>query len=264
MRKTVQTGFSVVELLLILIAVSIVIGAGFFVWGKQNNKSVYENDHAQENTQNSDDKTEAEPKIFNLGISSMEDMDITSNATRDFEKNGHKGFYIFGDELPGTPIRHNPNFEFASVKEGVELISAINGIVGFVEEQQESGDYEVFLMSEENSPWVISYDHVSELKVKKGDKVKVGDVLGYPARQNNGLLRYEFQINKDDGSKDGIHVCPVNLLDSSVKQTWIDGLSKSQNEWEEVTKLELYNQSNQDPAGCLYKEMTPGFAQGTE
>lgn len=191
----------------------------------------------------------------------MDEVNVTTAATREFVASGHKGFYIFGDILPGTPVRHNPNFEYASMKEGSKIISAIDGEVGFVKEQPDSKDYEVFLMTSENSHWVIGYDHVTNLKVKKGDKVKVGDTLGEPARQNNGLLRFEFQVNKEDGANT-MHICPVTLLDKTVKNSWIEQLQTSQEKWEQVTGLELYDTAKQDPAGCLMKEMTPAYAEG--
>jgi|GEM_PF-3006238 len=205
---------------------------------------------------------EADMVIYNFGVPNLDAIDVTQQATRDYSASGHKGFYIFGDVLLGEPVRHNPNFEFASVKEGVQLVAAIDGIVGFVREQPDSGDYEVFLMPNEQSDWIIGYDHVVDVQVKKGDRVKVGDKLGSPARQNNGLLRYEFQVNKNDGSKDGIHMCPSTLLAPSVRDATLRELGDMQATWEGVSGLELYDTGKQKPIGCLMHHMTPAYAQG--
>lgn len=254
-----SSGFAVIELLIVLLVIGALVGVGLFVSRKKDSQN---SDNKSSSSSNSN-KTEAQLEIQNFGIASLDSIDVTTNATRDFTQSGHKGFYIFGDVLPGTPVRHNPNFEFASLKEGTKLISAIDGVVGFIKEQPDSKDSEVFLMPSEQSDWVIGYDHVTDLKVKKGDKVKVGDIIGAPARQNNGLLRFEFQINKNDTGQDGTHICPTTLLASSVKESWVKQLKSVQDDWEKTTGLELYDTSKQEPAGCLVKEMTPAYAQGT-
>ena len=262
-----QTGFSIIEILVVIIVIAIIAGAGVvFISRKTKNPDIRPNNgqNSQQNNQSSNSKVkdEADLVIHNFGVESLDSIDITTNATRDFTKSGHKGFYVFGDILPGTPVRHNPNYEFASMKEGTKLISAIDGIVGFIKEQTESNDYEVFLMTSEQSNWIIGYDHVTDLKVKKGDKVKVGDVLGSPARQNNGLLRYEFQVNKNDGNKEGMHICPSTLLSSDVRDKYLKQLSDMQNSWESISGLELYDLAKQQPAGCIEKQMTPSYANG--
>lgn len=259
MKKN-QNGFSVVELVIIVVIVGVIGAVALFV--TQKNKQSQSRSNGTKYNSSESSKTDDNLSLFNLGINSMDEVNVTTAATREFTASGHKGFYIFGDILPGTPVRHNPNFEYASMKEGSKIISAIDGVVGFVKQQPESNDYEVFLMTRENSRWVIGYDHVTDLKVKKGDTVKVGDVLGVPARQNNGLLRFEFQVNKDDGTNNTMHICPVTLLDKSVKDSWVEQLQTSQLKWEQVTGLDLYDLTKQDPTGCLMKEMTPTFAEG--
>lgn len=251
-----QKGFLHIEILAVVAVVAIVAAVGLFVMGK--------GDSQQDDAKETSSATESPDQLtlYNLGIASLDEVNVSADATRDFTKSGHKGFYIFGDILPGTPVRHNPNFEFASMKEDAKLISAIDGVVGFTQMQQDSNDYEVFLMTSEQSNWVIGYDHVVDPKVKKGDIVKVGDLIGYPARQGNGLLRFEFQVNKNNGGQDGLHICPVTLLDASVIDSWTTQLKEIQDKWEDVSGLELYDTSTQDPVGCIGKDMTPAFAQG--
>ena len=252
-------GFSVIEALIILIVIGGLIAAGLFV-GKKKDQGTSGN--GQQNQRQSGKKDDGPLVIHNFGLKSLDSVDVTTKATRDFTASGHKGFYIFGDILPGTPVRHNPNFEFASMKEGTQIISAIDGVVGFVKQQSESSDFEVFLMPSENSDWIIGYDHLTDLKVKKGDTVKVGDVLGVPARQNNGLLRFEFQINKNKNGQDGMHICPSTLLASDVREKTLNDLQNMQDSWETVSGLELYNPAAQKPIGCTQTEMTPAFANG--
>lgn len=251
-----RQGFTIIEGLIIIAVVGLVIAAGLFVRGKMNNKDTMQIGE-QKVVANEPDLV-----IYNFGLASLYAVDITTQATRDFTKSGHKGFYVFGDPLPGTPVRHNPNYEFASVKEGIKLVSAIDGIVGFIKEQADTNDAEVMLMPQDNSNWVISYDHVTNLQVKKGDRVKVGDELGTPAVQGNGLRRFEFQINKNDGSQDGVHICPSTLLASAVKDKVLGELRTMQDKWESLSDLELYDTTKQSPIGCLQTEMTPAYAEG--
>lgn len=258
-----ENGFALLEILIILIVIVIIAGAVFVFLQKKNNNQAKSNNQTGQTRQNQvANKDESALVIHNFGIASFDSVNLTTDATRDFTKSGHKGFYIFGDELPGTPVRHNPNFEFASMKEGTEIISAIDGVVGFIKEQKETNDYEVFLMPRENSNWIIGYDHLTDLKVQKGDKVKIAQKIGSPARQGNGLLRFEFQINKNDNGKDGMHICPSTLLDPSVKDQQLSQLKDIQDKWESISGLELYNPAKQDPVGCILKEMTPTYAQG--
>lgn len=137
----------------------------------------------------------------------------------------------------------------------------VDGIVRFIKQQPDSKDYEVFIQPKEGSVWTIGYDHLTDVSVKKGQTVKAGDALGKPAVQNNGLLRFEIQINKDENGQT-THYCPTTLLAASVKDKWLTELTTMQNSWETKTGLELYDLTAQDPVGCLAKTLTPQQAEG--
>ena len=249
-----QQGFAHWILILIVFAA---IGAVGFIVATRGNNDKGSNVAMTEASETTD--PEANLEISNFGLSSVKnDLNISNDALRDYESSGLKGFYVFGDKLSGN--RLNPNFEFASVKEGVDVISAIDGIVAFIK-QQESGDYEVYLQPKENSIWTIGYDHLTDLKVKKGDSIKIGAKLGVPAKQGNGQLRFEFQVNKDvDGQT--THVCPSTLLAASAKDTQLAGLASMQDSWETVSGKALYDQALQKPTGCISHTLTPQQAEG--
>ena len=256
--KNKEYGFSALEALIVILVIALIAGAGLFISKRNATDKTTSNQNTTQ--QSSGDQDDSTLLIKNFGLDSLSSVDVTTQATRDFTQSGHKGFYIFGDILPGTPVRHNPNFEFASLKEDTKIVAAIDGVIGFIKQQEGSGDYEVFLMPNEKSDWVIGYDHVIDLKVSKGDTVKAGDTLGAPARQNNGLLRFEFQINNNGRS--ATHICPSTLLDPSVKDSLLQQLGDIQDQWETVSGLELYDVTKQDPIGCLSKDMTPAYAEG--
>lgn len=261
-------GFSAVEILIVFVVVGLLVGAGLLVRRRQTNIANKQNagveKSGRQNQQNNADQQEPDLIIYNFGFKSFDSIDINSQATRTFSQTGHKGLYVFGDLLPGTPVRHNPNFEFASMKKGTPIIAAIDGVVGFIKDQPDSKDSEVFLMTNEKSNWIIGYDHLTNVKVSKGDTVKVGDILGEPSIQNNGLYRFEFQVNKNKNGQDGIHVCPSTLLAASVKNAQLQGLEDVQKKWETHTGLELYDLNKQQPIGCIEKQMTPAHAMGQE
>lgn len=256
--KTNQSGFGHIALIL---GIVVILAIGFVGWG------VYSNSSSEDSTKTNSSETkdqkavekEADIALENLGLASLDSIDVTTQATREFSSNKLKGFYVFGDKLSGG--RTNPNFEYASVKPGSPVVSAIDGIVGFINQQPDTKDYEVFIQPKEGSVWTIGYDHLTDVAVKKGDTVKAGDVLGKPAAQNNGLLRFEMQINKDENGQT-THYCPTTLLAANVRDKWQAELTTMQNSWESKTGLELYDLTAQDPVGCLAKTLTPKQAEG--
>lgn len=259
-----QNGFSLV-LIVVAVAVCAAIGfVGFRVASNHGDNSV---DQSRSNTQQAearkaDNSSEADLVLQNLGLKSLDSIAIDMYAAKDYKISGHKGFYIFGDPLPGEGNkRSNPNFEYASIKSGTEIIASIDGIVAFIKEQPDTKDYEVFLQPKENSAWVVGYDHLVNLNVKKGDPIKAGARLGEAAKQNNGLLRFEIQINKElNGTT--THYCPTALLSKSASEKYTPELKDMMQKWETVTGIELYDIDKQSPIGCTKTTMSLAEAEG--
>ena len=256
--KNNQSGMAHVGVVVLVVVVLAVIG---FVGFNVMNKEEADDNQSQQTSQTTPQTSEAEPDIAlqNFGLASLDSVLVSEDAVREYSSKQLKGFYVFGDKLSGG--RSNPNFEFASLKSGTEVVAAIDGVIAFVKEQPDSGDMEVFLQPKEGSMWTIGYDHLTDLAVKQGDQVKAGDVLGKPAKQGNGVLRFEIQINKD---KDGetLHVCPSTLLAKDVSTALLKDLANMQKAWETTTGLDLYDLGEQDPVGCLEQSMTPSQAEG--
>lgn len=243
--------------LMLVLALIILAVVGVGIWRILNGNS---DNNTSSSTQISLEENvveEAAPKLKNIGLASLSDIEINPFALSEFSR-GLKGFYVFGDPLEGG--RLNPNFEFSSVKADAEVISAIDGIVVNVMEQPETKDYEVFILPKEGSVWSLGYDHLINLKVEKGDSVVVGTVIGNPAIQNNGLHRFELQINSDFAGET-IHHCPTTLLDESVRADVETELQTMMDAWEGLG-YELYDIPSQSPIGCIKKELTPTEAEG--
>lgn len=244
-----QKGFASI-LIVIIVLVAVVAGSFLFIKSKNEN-----NKNNTNNTQKSSSTDDGKPIIYNFGLESLESIDITNMALREYDQSGRKGFYIFGAPLLKNDPRINPNFEFASVKAGTKVISAINGVV--IDVKQQDGDTEIMTMMHENSEWVVGYDHVVGSTLKRGDSVKVGQVLGESARENNGMYRFEFQIN---GPNDTMY-CPTSFLDSRVKSKYESELRTMMEGWNSL-KPGLYDLSAQPLVGCAKLSLTNKESQG--
>ncbi len=249
-----QSGIAHLVAIMVIVVLGIVGLVGWQVLSKDNSSKV-----SSPSSANPSEESESDIALQNVGLESIGDVAINQYAVREYASQGLKGFYVFGDKLSGG--RSNPNFEFSSLEEGTKVVSAIDGIVAHITEQTETKDSEVFIQPKDGSVWTIGYDHIVNLAVKKGDTVKAGDVIGEPAVQNNGLTRFEIQINKDEDGQT-THYCPSTLLATSVKEKLLAELGAMQTEWETETGLELYDLTTQDPVGCIKKTMTPSDAEG--
>jgi hypothetical protein len=257
-----QLGFSPLFIALLLCITGVV---GFAGWRVFSQKKSNNNTPAQETTspiQQSDNTRVAEEALSlqNLGIDISSGVIVTEDALVDLAK-GFKGFYGFGEPLPPDNKRTNPNFEFASVAADTPIIAAIDGEIVNIEAQTESNDSEIFIKTSNRSVWTVSYDHVTNLKVKKGDRVTAGTVLGNAAIQNNGLYRFELQINKDEKGTT-THHCPMSLVVDSQKSTLSSELKNMMQQWNELAGKPLYGLDSQDPIGCTKLLITSKEAEG--
>lgn len=258
MKKQVnQSGMAHVLFVVLVVVITAVGVVGFSVARQQK----ADKPKAPVANTNNTPATKDSPTLSlqNVGLQSFEDILYTKYAVSEYASKGLKGFYVFGDKLSGGRI--NPNFEFSSVKPGSKVVSAVDGVVAFIKEQPESKDYEVFVQLPNNTVWTIGYDHLVNLSVKKDEVVKAGTVLGEPAVQNNGLHRFEIQVNKDENGTT-THVCPSTLLASTVKDKVLGDLTAMQNTWESSTGLDLYSIDAQKPVGCLKQSLTVAQAEG--
>ena len=197
--------------------------------------------------------TEDTIELKNLGTD-LTNLIVDNNVLREYKTAGIKGFYTFGEKLPGKEVL-NPNFEYASLRSSTKVISPIDGVIGFIRPQEDTKDSEVFIQTFEGSIWTISMDHLIKLEVKKGDKVSVGDVIGYPNLQGNGTYRFEIQINRDKDGKTS-YFCPTFLLESNAREILGKKISEFEKSWESVSKLDLYSIEKEKYPGCLFESFS--------
>ncbi len=197
--------------------------------------------------------------LKNVGVD-LTQMNYNQEAVNQSKRGDMKPLSIFGDLVPKNNNSLNPNFDFRSVKEDARVISAIDGVVAKVIKQSDSNDSEVWIRPSQWSIWTISYDHLTNLQVKKGDKVTAGQTIGNPTATGNGQGWFEFQINKGFVFNT-THICPTTLLGSNKNEITTQ-LTSTMDKWEELTGQELYDVAKQNPVGCIQQTLTPSQAEG--
>lgn len=208
-------------------------------------------------TTSADVVTEPTPILYNLGGVDLAGIEFNQYRL-DPEQGQVASVYLFGQPLPqhspDEPLRINPNLEFGGLTEPIDIISATDGVVGFIRQQSDSADYEVFIMPSTDSAWTIGYDHLTDIQVEQNQIVTAGTVLGKAAVTNQGDYRYELQINQDANGTTTMY-CPTDLLDPSVKTDWQVALDAFISNWNTDYEA-IYGE-------LAYPEQTGGCVQPT-
>ncbi len=134
-----------------------------------------------------------------------------------------------------------------------DVIAPINGIVnvGFFEHTK---DWGINFRTKENSNWIVSFEHVVDVKVKDGDIVKSGDVVAKAApRINNKAAMTELAVWQ--GGKQVIKYCPFNFLDDSLKPIYKKKLNQLAKDWEEFIGKNIYEEEKWVSPGCLVESI---------
>lgn len=200
------------------------------------------------------------PTTYNLGINFDDFLFIDSQLN--FYNN--KIFLENGDVLtgPGGPqIMPHPMYVLPP---GIEVLSVTNGKVADIKYQAESNDYSLVIYPDE-SAWTIDYDHVTDIKVKKGDSVTAGQVIahsplatGYLGQYNLGF--FEIMIFEDtDSHENNLTVCLYNLLDDSVKSGLHDTIYQFVASWEKFKgDATIYDEQSWQSPGCIVNQIKEG------
>lgn len=255
--KQKQSGFALVELLVIIIILAVIGAVGFFVLSKEKNND--------ESSSNSTTTSKSEAKIKHLGVN-LEPYDPATNKAGDFEFTKEKMafdmlFFDYGFEVPANsagPAKTNPQPTFI-VPLGTQVHSLVDGEVYDVPKLY-SNDYSVMVKGE-GSDLVFETEHVMNVKVKKGDKVKAGDVIAevsdYDAKNYAGLGLVEIGVLKAGNPPS--HVCPFDYLDDSIKDETLKNITALQKSWEEYRgDKTIYDESKVVIPGCLTRDPVEG------
>ena len=131
---------------------------------------------------------------------------------------------------------------------GTKVRSPIDGTVQVVFFEH-TKDWGVNMIPKE-SKWIVSFEHLVNLKVKEGDIVRAGDIVGEAApRIGNRIAMVELAVWTGGGSI--IKYCPFNFLDESLKLVYREKINQLAIDWEVFTGQDVYRQEAWIAPGCL-------------
>ncbi len=258
--KQNQKGFTHVAAVLFVLVVIAICGVGYVVYSKSSEESQpAKTDNKQEVTKQS------EAKIKHLGVN-LDTYDPATNKAGDFEFTKENMsfnliFFEYGFTVPATsagPEKQNPQPTFI-LPLGTKVHSLVDGEV-FDVPKLYSNDYSVMVKGE-GSELIFETEHVINVKVKKGDKVKAGDVIAdvsdYDAKNYAGLGLVEIGVLK--GGNPPSHLCPFDYLDDSIKDSTLKKITALKKSWEEYRgDTTIYDESKVVIPGCLTRDPIEG------
>ncbi len=103
-----------------------------------------------------------------------------------------------------------------------------------------------------NHEYIFSFEHVVNLKVKEGDYVNVGDILGDASPRNtfnNKIAMVELAVWK--GGNRIEKFCPFNFLREDLKPMYAEKINTLASDWETFIGKDVYQQENWVSPGCL-------------
>lgn len=258
---TNQHGFGAVEFLIILLVLAVVGFIGYKVFS--GSKDQGDNKQTSNSSQSVAQKETA--TIKNLGINlDYYNPDTQMAGDVKFVKFDTKAggldaiFSEYGRPAPENngqgAGRLNPQPTFVAPL-GTKVRSLVDGKV-FKVEKLYSGDYSVMVMPE-GSDLAFETEHIKEVTVKEGDKVKAGDVVGvvsdYDAKNLGGMGLVEIGVLQ--GGNPPQHLCTFDYLDDSIKAEVLNKITALENAWEDfVGDKNVYQQDKEPIAGCRTKE----------
>ncbi len=256
--KQNQRGFALIEAVIIIIVIAVICGVGFFVLNRSG-------DTNSTTSSSEATATKTEAKIKHLGVN-LEEYDPATNKAGDFEFTKEEMafnmlFFEYGFVVPANsagPEKQNPQPTFI-LPLGTKVHALVDGEV-FDVPKLYSNDYSVMVQGE-NSDLIFETEHVINVTVKKGDKVKAGDVIGevsdYDAKNYAGMGLVEIGVLK--GGNPPSHVCPFDYLDESIKDETLKNITALLKSWEEYRgDSSIYDESKVVIPGCLTRDPVEG------
>lgn len=255
--KNNQKGVAHLVALLLFVVIMAVGGAGYFVYNKEKGSESVTDENAEQVAQVS------EVKIKHLGVE-FGDYDPATNKAGDFKftealLSSGEGmqmlFMEYGHVIPGNSAtggmsKGNPQPTYI-LPLGTKVRALVDGKVYDVPKLY-SNDYSVQI-EVPGSELIFEMEHVINVKVKKGDVVKAGDVIAevsdYDARNYDGLGLVEIGILKPGNPPS--HICPFDYLDDSIKDDAFKKIIALKKAWEEYRgDSSIYDESKALVPGC--------------
>lgn len=244
-------------IILVIVGILVVATAGFFIAVQKKSGGNIESFIAEVFVNPAD----PDLKIKNLGIDLGYYDEATGKAgdlmfTKDnIKEYGNLIFLNYAEVEKANSAQKeealNPQPTFI-VPVGTKIHSLVDGEVVNVVKLY-SGDYSVHVASRAESDWIYETEHVENVVVKVGDKVKAGQVVAeastYNTHHHPGFALVEIGILH--GGNPPEHVCLFNYLDDSIKDSTFKKLKAFYKSWETYMGDEkLYDESKMTVPGC--------------
>jgi len=258
-----QNGFSLVEVLIIIIVLAILGLAGYTVLNHQNQPKTTNPSSSNSNNNTQQSKKSPGGKIKNIGVN-LGYYDAKTGRAGDFvftkaKLHDNAIFMNYGVFIPASsasPAKNNPQPAYV-LPMGTKVHSLVDGKVNSVTKLY-SNDYSV-LVQVEGSDLIFETEHVLNVVVKQGDSVKAGDVVAevsnHMSNYNDGMGFVEIGVFKPGvGSGSPSHTCPYDYLDDSIKADTLKKITALQKAWEDYRgDAGIYDETKVVIPGCEFK-----------
>jgi len=159
------------------------------------------------------------------------------------------GFFIPASSASADKKNPQPTFILPL---GTPVRSLVDGVVVDIPTVW-SGDFSVMVgTGDEKNPWRYETEHVKNVLVKVGDKVKAGQIIAEVGSFGNGdpegYGAVEIGISK--GGNPPQHVCPFAYLDDSIREETFSRMNELFKSWEDYIGDQTLYMETEIP-GCL-------------
>lgn len=258
MKKN-QNGFSVVEVLVVIVVLGLLVAIGKFAFDRMQNKNKDSGASTSQQEQASVNKKPIKSIGFNLDSYNQAtgmagDMKFTKGALYDKYLFGNFGKVPENVGPDGQKKGGSPQVMFL-LPMGTKVQAIADGTIYDVK-QLYSGDYSV--MIDVGDPELYyEMEHVSNVTVKKGDKVtagqKVAEVSSHNSKNNDGLGILEVGVLKHGNPPS--HNCFFDHVDDSFKAELDKKILAFYKSWEAYKgDTTIYDEANMPTPGCDTRE----------
>lgn len=203
----------------------------------------------------------AKPVLYNLGVH-FGPWNKQTNSAGDFRfRKGlfdekiflESGAYVVGSNGP----KRIPELTF-HLPEKTKIFSPVNGIVTSIQKLY-SNDYAVNIQTSPSSNWLVTFEHLENISIAEGQSVEVGMIIGDASTFGgvDGMAFTELVVWKGGATEnDIIKLCPVPLLDSSVRAELESQIIQLAKDWETYLGKNVYAEEEWPAPGCVREQMT--------
>lgn len=256
------------HIFILLLAIGLVIFIGIVLWTNLRNGNLpiqnqlnsnqirNEEKSKQAKSSKSPDLDEPPLKLKSIGIN-FEDFKFTKAKLQFGRLFMGYGFYIpAGND---NPAKYNPQPTFV-VPLGTPVRATVDGVVAAIPTLW-SGDYSIQVTQNgKMEKWIYETEHLINPRVKVGDRVSAGQIVGEVSDFNHGAPAGfgTVEIGIGIGGNPPHHTCPFAYLDDSIKDETFAKMNALFRSWEEYTSdMTLYDESALIP-GCLTLDLIKG------